>query len=94
MKAALLMMMTMYTLTKKEEEEEPKPQFAKHYGNRIPSHPKDGLKDLEDKKNDGLKTELHEAAFKIAHYYVRVFDFMDKNIDDYIDHAEISEIYE
>ena len=40
------MMMLSYTFTKKkEEEEEPKPQFAKHYGNRIPARPKDGLKD-------------------------------------------------
>jgi Ca2+-binding EF-hand superfamily protein len=41
-----------------------------------------------------LETELHEAAYKVAKYYVEMFEYMDKNIDDYIDVSELKEVYE
>ena len=39
-----------------------------------------------------MATELHEAAYKVAKYYVEIFDYADKNVDDKISSGEISEI--
>ena len=70
-------------------------KHVNNYGNRIPKHiGEETSEEEEKKKDDELKTELHEAAFKIASYYVRVYDFMDKDIDDSISKKEIKDIYE
>ena len=65
------------------------------YFNRAPIVHKKPMKGVYDPNTwTGLKTSLHEAAFKVAHFYVEIFDFADKNIDDIVGHGELLDIYE
>ena len=64
----------------------------KKYTNRIPDHPTDRFKVKMGLGAKDMATELHEAAYKVAKYYVEIFDYADRNVDDKISSGEISEI--
>ena len=39
-----------------------------------------------------MATELHEAAYKVAKYYISIFKYADKNCDDVVSAQELGDI--
>ena len=64
------------------------------YGNRVPLRDHNVAVVAESPEENKMKTELHTAAFKVAKYYVDMFEYMDKNIDDKISVDELMDVYE